>query len=659
MLQSVIAHLKDKKSPTSYARRPTWSVEHIEVGRAAYEKAAQNLQAIGILGKKKAFGASFPIVQKSQTGMMRAFSLGQFETMEYSVMNKIFRMSAEIAVAATVCSTIVFSSTQTEALAAPNTRIHAVDVMVVIESDGATTVTNRVDFSVSNGPMTALIVENMALTPSEFGPAKYELAQSSSFSETIITEVGTKKYDIEATPKIPDGEAYLTFQYKGNMIEDGYIGLTTSEQHGEMYFFDWAPMQWVNAMKYRDVKIVLPVEVSGATISDREFLQIAGYARTDGLGSGSGDALILTDKSLNARNKIDYLGTDVGGGKYLLTMHVYQAAPSSQEAQRIQFYMKKSLVTFTADRMKVEGDDSFHSVNFGIGFGVGAILIVAGLGVCVMSGYRKRRDEEQEAAEKKYKVMDEMWEAPELEVGAFGVQGKVAQNLHPVEVGLLLGMEISQIIGILVQALGDQQKLVVRSLEPICAYPAAGSHFDDDIEREFVEIFDETGNIVTEKLNAFLEGVISRLQEKSWDCDMEATRRYYMGLMYDNPTESNREHLQYKYVDDRYISSPTRPDDCDDYYWQHRYYWRHYNGYYTNRYHYHHGLPSTYQMGYTEFLRSTSCFHGCFTQPNLENVCHSACHSACHDACHDACHSACHSACHDACHSACVSGGSR
>ena len=594
-----------------------------------------------------------------------------------------------IATTAAFCGTL--AGLGAEAEAGPRTTIKAVEVTVVIEADGTTTVDNRVSFNVAKGtgPMTALIVENMALTPTDFGPARYELADSKQASKVIITKTGYKEYDLEAVPKIPDGDAYLFFRYTGNMFLNEYIGITNNAEKGELYYFDWAPMQWENALQYRDVKIVLPVPVSGPEISDADFQKIAGYSRSSGYQDGSKEtAQILTERKLNARNRIDYIGTDVGGGQYRLTMHVFQEIVSAREAQRIQFYMKPELVPFHTELMKTsqstsDEDDQtrslldeqtrFEDEELPIGIGIGIILVVGAAGIGIMAGSRKRREEElQRVLDGQHTAADDMWEAPELLVGSHGKGAKVAQNLHPVEIGLLLGMEIPQIIGILVQAMADDGKLVVQSLEPIRAMPAADATFDDDIESNFAGIFDETGNIEPSQLNAFLEAVVTRLQEKTWDCDLDATRKYYLDLLYENPDETDPTKLRYKYIEDRVIETPdaaTPSDgtDRDEYVRRRRSYWRHYNGYYTHSYHFNHGLPKSYSVSYAAFLQSAACFHGCFQQPNLENVCHSACHSACHDACHDACHSACHSACHHvchsachhACHSACVSGRSR
>ncbi len=812
----------------------------------------------------------------------------------------------------------------------------AVDIELTFNNTGDAVVVNKVKFHVANGPMTAMIIENMALNPTKFGKLQYDLDGKEEFSKVILTKVGSKKYDLEAVPKIPNGDAYLRFSYYGNMLKDGFIGKTMSN-YGELVYFDWAPMQWASALKYRKVAINLPHQVDKSEC-DKEFLfkKYLGYLPTDGMNDNSTDGVIKTEKALNQRNKIDIGCVDAGNDRYLLQLVIVQENVRAREAQRIQFYMPADFIAFSESAQvrtikqspvinisKYESQfvihpdgvsDLSHTVTFDVTngpiaseqlnnidltesyddihpenvqliqteshkaikvsasctSGSGHMVIkrpaiedgtyrfsydyqlnsyrsgiignanafVSGvigyeddedyyyfdwkddelkwgktvwrkfspdlwvmkivlpiempnadvsdaefyelLGMkrgteikdifflkgkirhisispephqidlsttdvdgkhyltmmSVSSGlkdksdlkyiktrfeiqkdlipslssrhlkdegdedynpdamvvpknslwflllaaigggaagviHRKKRDKEtrERVDDIEFKTVgDELWEAPELQVGGFSEAGKIAQNLHPIEVGLMLGLEIQQIVGIMVQALGDQNKLIVRSLEPIKAYPASDVSLEP-IEEKFVEIFDELGDVNETKLQDFIEGVITGIQEKTWDCDLNATRNYYMNLMYKNPEEEEKDKLEFKLIEDKYFTDPTisKPDQCDEDFWHNRYYWRHYNGYYTRRYHHNLGLSQNMNMGYQQFLQSSVCFNGCFTQPNLENVCHSACHSACHDACHSACHDACHSACHSACHhachsachSACVSGGAR
>ena len=530
---------------------------------------------------------------------------------------------------AAVTTAFAITTLSSEAFAV-NVEQETADITVVIESDGTAHVTDKILINVSNGPLTAMFVENMALTPN-WGKAVADIVGKEQRIPLKINQIAAgKHYELEANSKIPNGEAYIIFTYSGNMINEGYIGKTTSDEHGELYYFHWAPIQWGTSMRYRDVKIVLPVEVKSEELPDDVFVQIAGYSRQDSYASNS-NAKILTNKSLNKRNKIDYMGTKIGN-KYLLTMRVFQEDVGMEEAQDILFYMRPDFVAFdgVANMRSLSSSDlPSDPIEIPTGGRMLIFMLMGGLcGGAILAG--KKRREREASTPKERLISDDLWEAPELQVGGFGQKGKIAKDLHPIEVGLLLGLEIPQIVGIMVQALGDQKKLIVRSLEPITAFREPDAMLEP-IEHDFVEIFDAIGHVDSNKLQEFLEKVIAGLQEKTWDCDLEATRKYYMAVMYNNPDEPQKDKLLFKALEDKDYTDlyAPRPSMYDDYYWRNRYYWRHYHGYYTDRYHYDHGLPHRFDGGYTDFIRSSSCFHGCFEQPNLDNVCHSACHSAC------------------------------
>lgn len=55
------------------------------------------------------------------------------------------------------------------------------------------------------------------------------------------------------------------------MIEAGYIGKTTSDDGVEMLFFNWAPVEWDQALKSRSVILILPISVVGQKLNDADI----------------------------------------------------------------------------------------------------------------------------------------------------------------------------------------------------------------------------------------------------------------------------------------------------------------------------------------------------------------------------------------------------
>ena len=209
-----------------------------------------------------------------------------------------------------VVSTVALTAAVTltclpENVQAQERRVNTVDVTVVVESDGTATVTNRVEWKIdTSSGMGGFDFMNPALNNIQFENQFVDLGEK---TERMPVKV-KKKVENSNTiwmldtinGRVPKGTAYWTFTYKGNLIHEGYLGKTTSSEHGELYYFHWHPVQWADALKYRNVKIVLPVPVEGTEISDAEFQEIAGYTRTSGMNDGNAKtAQILTDKQHN------------------------------------------------------------------------------------------------------------------------------------------------------------------------------------------------------------------------------------------------------------------------------------------------------------------------------------------------------------------------
>ena len=226
-----------------------------------------------------------------------------------------------------------------------------VEVTVVLDENGDVQITNRIAWDVLSGTMGAFYFQGAAVKPiGTFYNAYVDRTDSQKRTPLKITKVDNNKWDIVASPRIPSGISYWNFTYKGNMIDQKYIGRTSSPEYGELYYFDWAPVQWDEKLRYRDIKIVLPIELESATVDEDTFYRYAGYHRSDDMNSGSKEAIILTEKYMNYDYKIDYIATDIGNHQYHLTMHVYQDSPRAMQSQRIQFYIKKMALNLQTKR---------------------------------------------------------------------------------------------------------------------------------------------------------------------------------------------------------------------------------------------------------------------------------------------------------------------
>ncbi|HYW84649.1 MAG TPA: hypothetical protein VFB30_15410, partial [Spirochaetia bacterium] len=218
------------------------------------------------------------------------------------------------------------------------------------------------------------------------------------------------------------------------------------------------------------------------------------------------------------------------------------------------------------------------------------------------------------------------WIPPKLYSGTYQVKGKIVKDLHPIEVALLLEMPLQKVVAIMLEGLKRQGVVEVVSEDPLKIKILTARKAEHEYEELFLQSFDTRGEVLSGLLADFFEKVLAKLQEKIWDCDIDATKEYY------------RKQLEKR--------EETEQDRVAPYYW----YWSSYRWIYWNTAAYSNvRLPHDFSADYRTFMASASCFTGCFAPPQASTGGVGACYSACHNACH--------SACHHACHSACVSGG--
>lgn len=147
-------------------------------------------------------------------------------------------MTSLVAGASVVVQSLVASATTFD--------VDAVDVTVVVESDGHTTVKNIVTWNVIGGTMGGFDFMNPAIRPDAFlTKLSYAESEKKSFPRQPlkVTSTGNQSWSIDTSGKrLPEGVSYWTFYYEGNIIKSGKIGKTTNPELGDFYFFDWAPV---------------------------------------------------------------------------------------------------------------------------------------------------------------------------------------------------------------------------------------------------------------------------------------------------------------------------------------------------------------------------------------------------------------------------------
>ncbi len=541
------------------------------------------------------------------------------------------------------CITVVALALALPAAApALEVELRSVETDLVVGKDGRGAVHERLDWRASGGQMHGFYFEGAAGTPEfDLERSHANLAGTTQVGLSI-TPLSPRRFDVVlAGGRGFSGLATYVLDYQVDLVGAGSVGITQSPEHGELYYFDWSPEEWKYPLQHRTIRVVLPIEVAGKKVSAEELARLG----------------LRTEPHVNQENKFDVLGVQEGD-LYHLTLRFHQTELASRQAQRIQFYLKREAMPAglapvetgpgsarpagIPDEPRSAPADEPHSKatsDFGPLMPIAAFaLLILGL---VLLFRAKARGFSRVAQGPGHLAWDEKrWSAPKLLVGTFQVKGKIVPDLHPVESALLLEKPLDRIVAIMLEGLQRNGVLRVESEKPLRIHVIAADRAEHEYEKLFLAAFDAKGEVVSARLSSFFETALAKLQEKIWDCDVEATKAYYRERLEPGAGAAAEE--------DR-----GRPEGS---FWlaMRELLWN--QAMYSDM-----ALPDEFHRGYLDFMASSSCFRSCFTAQvgdadgACHSACHDACHSACHDACHSACHDACHSACHDACHSACHS----
>jgi len=481
-----------------------------------------------------------------------------------------------------------------------------------------------------------------------------------------ITNLGGGKYDIVNSNEQRLGGEYLTYKlrFEADMAKAGYLKRTTSAEGKELIVFDWAPVQWDEAMDNYTVTVNYPLEYpqqSGTREEIERFLLDNDFA---------------TEKWMNENYLIDYRVAVIDE-----VPRVQVLLHKNNPKEKFKFEIKQYIGDYvfrlvsknstgyegkTATPKKNSGynpwnedgvrwNESVEQNNKLVGRGALIIFLGALFLITFASVGKKHR-----SVVKARDTMEEIkwartdWEPPVLELASFRKDGTIADNLDEIEVALFIGTPYKTILAAILSKLVEQGYLEEISREPLKVRRNEHNKSLSDLsvyERMMYDAVDD-GEFSGKEIENILQKLVDNVKQKTWDCDLEATKKYYLDKMSRVNEEQSRgsENKEKIYQDDSNYD-----------YW---YYWY----FYINDMDFRHRrnnfnrykevIPFNSGDGISDsIIDSNSGKFACHSA--CHDACHAACHSACHDACHSACHSACHDACHSACHSACVSGGAR
>lgn len=477
-----------------------------------------------------------------------------------------------------------------------------------------------------------------------------------------IDNLGGGKYDIVNSNEQRLGGNYLTYKLRfvADMAAAGYIEKTTTSDGKGLTVFDWAPVQWDEAMDHYTVSINYPLEYPqqfGTREEIEQFLLDNDFA---------------TEKWMNENYLIDYRVAMIEGIPRVQVL-LHKNNPEAKFKFEIKQYIGEHVFSQVSEPNtgyeennyippKNNGYDKWNedyprsNGDYGRRNDIAArgalIVVLGGLFLIAYSTVSKKH----KSVAKARATMDEInwartdWEPPVLELASFRKDGTVADNLDEIEVALFIGTPYKTILAAVLSKLVAKEYLEEISRDPLKVRRKEHNKSLSDLsvyERMMYDAVDD-GELSGKEIENILQKLVDNVKQKTWDCDLEATKKYYLDKM----SQANKEQNQG-------VGNKAKIYEKDRYteYWPYWYFVINdvdydYQTDYFNRYE--EAIPVKPGNGtFDSILGSDSGKFAC------HSACHDACHSACHDACHSACHSACHDACHSACHSACVSGGAR
>ncbi|MEW6550383.1 MAG: hypothetical protein AB1407_13070, partial [Spirochaetota bacterium] len=157
------------------------------------------------------------------------------------------------------------------ALPALSTDLESADITVVLGTEGKAEVFYRLYWKASGGKMHGFYFQGEAFEPVWNLERCFADLGDGSRVPLEIKALGSGRYDVVLERgKGFTGEAYYFLNYAGDFGSAGLVGLTRSEESGELIYFDWAPVQWDEPLKARTVRLVLPIAVGGESLSEAE-----------------------------------------------------------------------------------------------------------------------------------------------------------------------------------------------------------------------------------------------------------------------------------------------------------------------------------------------------------------------------------------------------
>ncbi len=315
---------------------------------------------------------------------------------------------------------------------------------------------------------------------------------------------------------VSSGGLVYRFRFACEMDDAGYLAKTTASEDRKLVVFHWAPTEWDSRLDHQTVRITLPLEHGG--VDNREAVEQTllenGFA---------------TEKFMNKNYLIDYK-TVKRNGKKVVQIQLHKEDVSSHYNFRIQQYINEDVFPALDKDAVKEGMAPGSEERRNRSILMLILSLIGGSGIFTAAG-KHRSMVRAQAGVDDVKWMRSDWEPPQLELASFRKDGKIARDLDPIEAAVFIGVPYKQIFSTVLAQLITRKMLNLVTKDPLFVevpqqLPTPIANLGT-YERMMFQAAQDDGKFDENELTELMQAMVNNTQQKTWDCDIEATRKYW------------------------------------------------------------------------------------------------------------------------------------
>ena len=347
-------------------------------------------------------------------------------------------------------------------LAALDADLQKVDSRIIFNDDCASaTVIQYVYWSVSDGEMHGFYFTGVDGDFS-FNPDECVFRTENEEIPLELKRINSSKYDVVLSGNRSfSGNGLFILNYNVDFLGSGFTGLsqnpvaetgTEMKKTRELFYFDWALPAWDQSMESRTTEVILPVEVpasyGNSGNSTDSFMKKTGF---------------FTEERISLENKIDWYTVSGIDGINRLCIRFFQENIPPDKSHELKFYLYPDQLGIDVTEYNLTYNESIpakagESRTTFIAFVIVFVIIIAAL---VLYFFKLRKFSFYSERLENYYWAGDSWEPPVISCGTNFKKGKIAENLNPVEILLLLGVELRQVLAVLLEGLEDRAVIKV------------------------------------------------------------------------------------------------------------------------------------------------------------------------------------------------------